>query len=135
MARRPGPASRRGRGSSFSVRITARKRIARARRKPPSPARLRALNQIRGGKISGIATNIASAVEEQGAATKEISRNVQETARGTAEVSANITGVSKAAEGTGSAASSVLGASDDLTRQSETLRQVVDRFVARLRAA
>jgi hypothetical protein len=29
----------------------------------------------------------------------------------------------------------VLGATEDLSRQSDTLRQVVDRFVSRLRAA
>jgi len=87
------------------------------------------------GQINEIATTIAAAVEEQGAATKEISRNVQEAARGTSEVSSTITNVSAAAESTGAAASQVLGATDALGRQSETLREVVDRFVGRLRAA
>jgi methyl-accepting chemotaxis protein len=38
------------------------------------------------GRISEIATTIASAVEEQGAATQEISRNVQQAAAGTMQV-------------------------------------------------
>jgi methyl-accepting chemotaxis protein len=87
------------------------------------------------GQINEIAATIAAAVEEQGAATKEISRNVQEAAHGTSTVASNITNVNQAAESTGSAASQVLSATDDLGKQSDQLRQVVDRFVARVRAA
>ncbi|MBV8538785.1 MAG: HAMP domain-containing protein [Alphaproteobacteria bacterium] len=87
------------------------------------------------GHINEISTSIASAVEQQGAATKEISRNVQEAARGTTDVSSNITNVSKSAERTGSAAAEVLGATEDLSKQSQTLRQVVDTFIAKMRAA
>jgi methyl-accepting chemotaxis protein len=99
-----------------------------------------AVDAIRGitgtiGTINEIATTIAAAVQEQGAATTEIARNVQETARGTTAVTSTISGVSTAADSTGSAASKVLGATEDLSRQSETLRLVVDRFVARIRAA
>src|SRR3546814_392092 len=39
------------------------------------------------GQINEIATTIASAVEEQGAATQEIARNVQQASAGTSEVS------------------------------------------------
>src|SRR5207253_457131 len=42
------------------------------------------------GRMSEIASTIVSAVEEQGAATQEISRNVQQAAQGTHEVSSNI---------------------------------------------
>ena len=48
------------------------------------------------GQIDQVATGIASAVEEEGAATKEIARNVQQAATGTHEVSSNIGGVSAA---------------------------------------
>src|ERR1700716_731801 len=41
-------------------------------------------------EIDQIGIAIASAIEEQGSATKEISRNVQEAARGTQEVTSNI---------------------------------------------
>jgi methyl-accepting chemotaxis protein len=86
-------------------------------------------------EVNEIATTIASAVEEQGAATQEIARNVQQAAKGTQEVSSNIAGVTQAAGETGAAASQVLGASKELAQQSEVLRQQVDTFLARVRAA
>ena len=47
-----------------------------------------AIKEIGGtiGRISEIATTIAAAVEEQGAATQEITRNIQQAATGTAQV-------------------------------------------------
>ena len=45
--------------------------------------------------------SIAAAVDEQGAATAEIARNVQQTARSAQDVTANIGGVSQAANGHG----------------------------------
>ncbi len=87
------------------------------------------------GRINEIATTIASAVEEQGAATQEIARNVQQASAGTAEVSSNIVGVTKAANDTGAASTQVLGSAGELSKQSETLRQQVDSFIARIRAA
>jgi methyl-accepting chemotaxis protein len=86
-------------------------------------------------EINEIATAIASAVEEQGAATGEISRNVTQAAQGTQDVSANIAGVTQAAGETGQAASHVLAAAGELSQQSETLRGEVDRFLAEIRAA
>ena len=49
------------------------------------------------GRMSEIASTIASAVEEQGAATQEISRNVQQAAQGTTQVSSNISDVQRGA--------------------------------------
>lgn len=85
-------------------------------------------------EISGVATGIAAAVEEQGAATQEIVRNVAQAAMGTGEVTSNIAGVAGAAEETG-AASQVLGAASELSRQSEHLSAEVSRFLATVRAA
>jgi len=85
-------------------------------------------------KVSEVSTAIASAVEEQGAATQEISRNVQQAADGTAEVASNITGVTTAANHTGEAARNVLGAADDLARNGAKLRQEVDTFLVAIRA-
>jgi methyl-accepting chemotaxis protein len=85
--------------------------------------------------ISQIATTIASAVEEQGAATSEISRNVQQAATGTSAVSENIGGVSGTAGRTGDAASQVLKAASRLTEQADALRRQVDRFLDEVRAA
>ncbi len=86
-------------------------------------------------EISGVATAIAAAVEEQGAATQEIVRNVAQAASGTGEVTTTITHVARAAEETGAAASQVLGAASELSRQSEQLAAEMSRFLATVRAA
>jgi len=86
-------------------------------------------------KIDEISSSIASAVEEQGAATQEIARNVEQAAAGTQEVSSNIGGVSQAANDTGAAATQIQSTAEDLSKQSETLRAEVDRFLANVRAA
>jgi methyl-accepting chemotaxis protein len=87
------------------------------------------------GSINEIATTIAAAVEEQGAATLEIARNVQEAAQGTGQVSSNIVGVNQAAGETGAAANQVLAAAEELGKQAETLRADVDSFLANIRIA
>jgi methyl-accepting chemotaxis protein len=85
--------------------------------------------------INDAATTIASAVEEQGAATQEIARNVHEAAQGTGQVSSNITGVNRAAGETGTAAGQVLTSADVLGKQAKTLRDEIDAFLAHIRAA
>jgi methyl-accepting chemotaxis protein len=86
-------------------------------------------------RVSEISTAIASAVEEQGAATQEIARNVQEAAVGTQEVSANIVSVTEAAQETGTAATQLLGASGELARQAEVMRAEVEKYIAGVKAA
>jgi methyl-accepting chemotaxis protein len=86
-------------------------------------------------EINDITTSIASAVEEQSAATQDIARNVQQAAAGTSEVSANIVGVTQAAGETGAAAQQVLSASGELSMQSETLRGQVETFLSAIKAA
>jgi methyl-accepting chemotaxis protein len=86
-------------------------------------------------RMSEIASAIASAVEEQSSATREISRNVQQAAHGTQEVSANITNVRHGANETGSASSDVLTAAESLAGQSSRLKQEVARFLDSVRAA
>jgi methyl-accepting chemotaxis protein len=85
--------------------------------------------------MSEITVSISSASEEQGAATREIARNIQSVAAGSSEVSDNIGGVSAAAEATGTAASAVLSSARDLDNQSGMLRAAVDRFLVKVRAA
>ena len=80
-------------------------------------------------QVNEIATAIASAVEEQGAATQEIARNVQEAATGTQEVTTNITEVQKAATETGESSAQVLEAANELSKQSETLRAEIEKFM------
>ncbi len=85
-------------------------------------------------EMNSICTTIAAAVEEQSAATQEIARNVQQASSGTSEVSANIAGVTDAARETGGAASQVLHAAGDLSRQSSSLSSEVGQFIASVRA-
>jgi methyl-accepting chemotaxis protein len=85
--------------------------------------------------VSEIATSIALAVEEQGAATAEIARNVQQTAASTREVTTNIGSVRQAVGDTGSAAGEVLMAAGSLSKQATQLTTAMHRFVAGVRAA
>jgi len=96
-----------------------------------------AIGKITGviGEINDIATTIATAIEEQSASTAEIARNVQQAARGTQDVNTNIESVNRAAGETGTAASQVLGASQAMSRQAETLRGDIDRFLQEVQAA
>lgn len=85
--------------------------------------------------IDQIANTIASAVEEQGAATVEIARNVQEAARGTSEVASNTVGLSNSAASTGSAAAQMLAAAKKLGMQAEELRMTAESVKSRKAAA
>ena len=87
------------------------------------------------GDINGIAAAIVAAVEEQGATTAAVARNVQQAAQGTNEVTTNIAAVLQAAEVSSSAATQVLSSASELARQSETLRGEVRKFVDHVRAA
>jgi methyl-accepting chemotaxis protein len=87
------------------------------------------------GRMSEISSTIASAVEEQGAATQEISRNVQQAAQGTMQVSSNIADVQRGASETGSASSQVLSAAQSLSQDSNRLKVEVSKFLASVRAA
>ena len=85
--------------------------------------------------ISETATGIAGAVEQQLAATQEISRNVQQAAGATTEVSSNIANVEQAAGETGSSATQVLEAARGLQQNSQQLRDEVDGFLRHLKVA
>ena len=86
-------------------------------------------------KLSEISTTIATAVEEQGVATREISRSIQQAARGTQEVSSNIMDVQQGAGETGSASSQVLSAAKSLASDSSRLRLEVGKFLNTVRAS
>jgi methyl-accepting chemotaxis protein len=86
-------------------------------------------------EISGIATTIAAAVEEQDSATREIARSVQQAAAGTSEVSLNVAGASQAADQSRTLADNVLVASGQLSEHATALFKSVDTFLAGLREA
>jgi len=86
-------------------------------------------------KMSEIASVIASAVEEQGAATQEISRNIQHAAQGAEQVSSGIADVQHGATETGSASTQVLSSAKMLSRDSIRLKDSVSAFLNTVRAA
>jgi methyl-accepting chemotaxis protein len=86
-------------------------------------------------EVDEISTAIAAAMEQQAAATQEITRNVQAAAQSSNQVSHNIGGVSSAVSDTDSAASGLLSASNVLAAQADKLRHEVDGFLATVRAA
>jgi len=90
-------------------------------------------DQIR--HIEKISVTIASAVEQQGAATAEIARNVQQTSTAAHDVTINISGVSGASRETGAAAGEVLAAASDVSHQAAQMSRDVGRFVEEVRAA
>lgn len=94
------------------------------------------------GLITGVindidqnSTAIASSVEQQGAATREIAQNVQEASRSTQEVTENIEQVTVAAAETHTAASQVTGVAGDLNVKSDGLQREVEEFLKSVRAA
>ncbi|MBV8840292.1 MAG: methyl-accepting chemotaxis protein, partial [Alphaproteobacteria bacterium] len=96
-----------------------------------------AIKEIGGtiGRISEIASTIAAAVEEQGAATQEIARNVSEAAKGTGQVATSIADVNRGAGETGVASSKVLSSAQSLSSESHHLRAEVEKFLSTVRAA
>ncbi|HLO77645.1 MAG TPA: cache domain-containing protein [Magnetospirillum sp.] len=86
-------------------------------------------------QISEISSSVAAAVTQQGAATREISRNTQEAALGTRHVSDNVVDVRAAAVETGQSAENLLSQAEGLTHGAQSLEDVVERFLNGIRAA
>jgi methyl-accepting chemotaxis protein len=87
------------------------------------------------GEVNEVATAIAAAVQEQGAATQEITRSTQFAAQGTKNVSDNIIGVKADADASAAAADDVKTASETLETQSQQLGHQVTDFLGKIRAA
>ncbi len=86
-------------------------------------------------RMRELTTSIAGAVEQQGAATTEIVRNVDEAAQGTRVVADNIIDVARAASDTGRMAGDVFKAASEVQEESETLRVEIERFLQQMHAA
>jgi methyl-accepting chemotaxis protein len=93
------------------------------------------IGDIRGviHEIAEAASAIAAAIEEQGAATGEISRNVQEVMVGARTVGENIRMVADAAVTTERTADALRGASREMDQASQRLGAEVSGFLTRLR--
>ncbi len=91
-----------------------------------------------GGSISGIdekMTAIAAAVEQQRAATTEISRNFQQAAQGTREVTDTIGSVAKLNQETGSAGSVLSESVKKMSVDTDRLRVAVEGFLGTVKVA
>jgi methyl-accepting chemotaxis protein len=86
-------------------------------------------------EINDIATTVASAMEEQGASTREISRNVQQAAAGARVVAENIGAVDNGAQATGASSEQLLRSSQELAQHSANLRGEVEEFLTRINEA
>lgn len=86
------------------------------------------------GRISDIASGVATAIEGQGHATRDIARNIQSASERTAQVAHSIGEVTNGASITGVASSQVLNAARLLTDGNDRLRQELDDFVRTIRA-
>ncbi|MEN3162349.1 methyl-accepting chemotaxis protein [Tistrella mobilis] len=80
-------------------------------------------------RVGALTTAVASAVEQQVAATAEIARNTQQASSGTSEVLESIAGIASAAGLTGRSAEEMSGASRALAGKTRELKDVVDRYV------
>jgi methyl-accepting chemotaxis protein len=96
-----------------------------------------AIKQIGGTivRLSEISTAIAAAVEEQGAATREIVHSINAAAEGTAKVASNITDVNRRANDTGFASTQVLLSAQSLSNESSRLKVEVGKFLDTVRVA
>ncbi|CCG06935.1 methyl-accepting chemotaxis protein [Pararhodospirillum photometricum] len=84
-------------------------------------------------QVNEISATIAAAIEEQGAATHEISRAIQQASLGASQVSENADGVHQAADMTGMSARDVGAAASILAHKVGDLRLRVSDFLVRLR--
>ena len=85
--------------------------------------------------INEAVTTVAAAVEEQDAATREISSNAQSVSQGTRDTSSNISMVTAAASETSAAASQTIRSVKSLSEQSAQLRGSIEQFLDELAAA
>jgi methyl-accepting chemotaxis protein len=79
-------------------------------------------------QVNDISGTIATAVEEQSATTREMTRNVTEAAKGSDEITANISGVAEAARGNANNAHEPQKAAEDLAQMASQLRSLVEQF-------
>jgi len=87
------------------------------------------------GQLEESSTVIAAAMEEQGATTQEVARNVSEAASGSQEVSSNIVGVTQTSQEAGAAASEVTSAAGELSVQAELMKSEIDQFLDQVLSA
>ncbi len=101
---------------------------------------LSAVETVRGigavvAEIDTAAASIAAAVEQQGAATREIARSVSDVARSTSGVSEDTQAASGAAQKTGAISADVRAASQAFSSEADRMRERISNFLQGVRAA
>ena len=87
------------------------------------------------GRSSDLSALTANEVEQQDRVVRDINQSVQRASVGTRKVDIVIGALSEQTSGTGAAASQVLNAAGELSRQVNTLKRHVGGFLAEVRAA
>jgi methyl-accepting chemotaxis protein len=85
--------------------------------------------------LTEASTAIASAIDEQGASTRQIALSIQTAARNTTRASTEIISVEQAAQGTAGAVAEITNWTERLSAHADDLEQKVARFFNRVRTA
>ena len=86
------------------------------------------------GNITGITTSIAGAIEQQNAATAQISENLERASSGTEQVTHSVSEMPKAAAETGDVAERLDALAHDLAADADSLQRSVDSLLTKLAA-
>jgi methyl-accepting chemotaxis protein len=86
-------------------------------------------------RIATISAAISAAVDQQGSAAQEITRNVNGAAHSASQVAGSIGDVARGAGDTGTASNQVLASAGALSKESARLKTEVEKFLAGVRAA
>ena len=122
-----------GQTAKATEEITAQIQAVQGRGRAAADAIAKIVDRV--GEVQHVASGVAAAVEQQDAATREISRSVEEVAMAANDVSRNTAAVRAAADETGASSAQVLVTAGDLSRQAEVLRARVAGFLDSVRAA
>ncbi len=95
---------------------------------------MRGINDVI-GNINELSVMISGAVEEQGAATREIAQSAARAANSNNEMRESIGEVGEIAQRTGHSASDVRDVTDELTQESAQLADAIESFLQVIRAA
>ena len=98
---------------------------------------LAAIEEITGviDEINHISGIIAAAIEEQGAATKDIASHITQASKRVDNITKNVSEVTDSAGHSSAAATQTLQASNELAHQSEYLRREVSKFLSNMAAS
>jgi methyl-accepting chemotaxis protein len=138
--RRPGFCRSRAEVKSLAVKPRKRQNGSpnmsrRSRMRPPVRSKQFGRLPRRWRRPKGFTAGIAVAVEEQAAATNEISRSVTEAALGTESAARQMEGLKLAVGETDQSAAQVHQAATDVTQQSKNLSETVETFLLGVAAA